>query len=224
MTTSVHAVSGAPRAWRVLLGLTFKGLEYDIKYLEASKGEHKSPEFLLLNPRGTVPVLVDGDTVIRDSIGALAWLDRAYPETPLFGHTSRDAAAIWQTTLECADYLRDAANSLLFPILVQNRELPADGSDERATLNQAADAMQHELLFLEKLLKGRQFLSGDKPSASDAVAFPEVRILERAIDRKPETLDALGFANFPQKYPLISSWKTRVSALPGFEKTMPRHW
>lgn len=224
MTITIHTVSGAPRGWRVLLGLAFKGLEYDIRYLEASKGEHKAPEFLKLNPRGTVPVLEDGDILVRDSVGALAWLDRTYPEKPLFGSTKQEAAAVWQTTLECCDYLRDAANSLLFPILVEGKPLPDDGTQERDTLNTAAESMHRELTFLEGLLENGLFLVGSAPSAADAVAYPEVRILGRAIDTKPEIMKALGFSDMGSLYPRIKAWKARIGALPGFEKTLPRHW
>ncbi len=224
MTIIVHTVSGAPRAWRVLLGLTFKGLPYDIRYLEASKGEHKSPDFLKLNPRGTVPVMQDGAITVRDSVGCLAWLDAAYPEKPLFGHTLTETAEIWQTTLECCDYLRAAGNGLLFSILVENKPLPASGTDERNALDTSARAMHAEFSFLESLLRGRNFLTGNGPTAADAVAFPEVRLVERAVDKKPDIMDALGFSDTDNHYPHVAAWKARINALPGYSKTAPRHW
>ena len=141
MPLKLHTISGAPRPWRVLLGLTFKGLEYETHYLEGSKRQHKAPEFLKLNPRGTVPVLETGNLILRDSIGILAWLDRRYTENPLFGETADEAALIWQITLECCDYLRAAGQSLLFPILVLNVPLPANNSDEMAELKAASEAM-----------------------------------------------------------------------------------
>lgn len=224
MTIIIHTVSGAPRAWRVLLGLAFKELPYETRYLEASKGEHKAPDFLKLNPRGTVPVMQDGDITVRDSIGCLAWLDAAYPEKPLFGHTRAQTAEIWQTTLECCDYLRAAGNDLLFSILVENKPLPTKGTEERSALDRASDAMHAEFSFLETLLKGRNYLAGDSPTAADAVAFPEVRLVERAVDKKPAIMDALGFSDTDQRYPGLTSWKAHISDLPGYEKTTPSHW
>lgn len=41
-------------------------------------GEHKSEPFLKLNPLGQVPVLIDGDVVIRDSQAILVDLARRY--------------------------------------------------------------------------------------------------------------------------------------------------
>jgi hypothetical protein len=47
-----------------------KGIPYEGKLLEASKGELKTPEFLAINPLGRVPALRDGNftlAVIRAS-------------------------------------------------------------------------------------------------------------------------------------------------------------
>lgn len=224
MTIIVHTVSGAPRAWRVLLGLAFKGLPYETRYLEASKGELKSSGFLKLNPRGTVPVMQDGGITVRDSIGCLAWLDAAYPEKPLFGHTLTETAEIWQTTLECCDYLRAAGNELLFPILVENKPLTPKGTSYHTALKTAADAMHTEFDFLETLLDDRDFLAGHSPTAADAVAFPEVRLVERATDTKADIMGALGFSKTDNRYPRLAAWKARIACLPGYANTMPRHW
>ena len=53
----------------------------------------KSPEFLALNPRGAVPVLVDGDLVLSQNQAILHYLDELYPNAKLFGSkTVRDKA------------------------------------------------------------------------------------------------------------------------------------
>ncbi|ADO80452.1 TPA: glutathione S-transferase family protein [Haemophilus influenzae] len=53
----------------------------------------KSPEFLSLNPRGAVPVLVDGDLVLSQNQAIFHYLDELYPNSKLFGSkTVRDKA------------------------------------------------------------------------------------------------------------------------------------
>ena len=224
MTMTVYSISGAPRPWRVLLGLAFKSLDYDIHHLEVSKREHKAPEFLKINPRGTVPVLDANGTLLRDSIAALAWLDRRYPEPPLFGATPDDAAATWQITMACSDYLRRAIDGMLRRPLVLGEPLPDAGTAERADWEAAGETLHAECRLLEDLLAERPYLAGHRPSAADAVAFPEIRLIERAADTKPDIMDALGFGTSDDLYPRLAAWKARISALPGVDKTFPYHW
>ncbi|MBY0408155.1 MAG: glutathione S-transferase, partial [Rickettsiales bacterium] len=51
------------------LGVPFKANKIDL-----SKGENRTPEFLKLNPRGSVPVLLDGDQIIREGAAQLLYL------------------------------------------------------------------------------------------------------------------------------------------------------
>ncbi len=225
MTYTVHTISGAPRGWRVLLGLTFKGLDYDVRYLQASAKEQRSPEFLALNPRGKVPVMTDGDEfVLRESLAILTWLDRRYPEKPLFGNTPDEAARIWQSTSESCHYLRDAIHNVLSVVFNSDGRVPAADSPELAALSEAAAVLHSECRALEDLLSDRPFLASDAPSAADAVAFPEIRLIARGIEIRQALMSAIGFTSLSVSYPRLSAWMDRIADLPGFEKTLPAHW
>jgi len=224
MQITVHTVSGAPRGWRVLLGLTFKGIDYDIRLLEASKGEHKAPDYLALNPRGTVPTIVADDLVLKDSLGTLAWLDRQFPARPLFGETAGQAAAIWQVVFEANDYLRTAINDVFFPLLVKGESFPDPGTEAATATTEAIERLQFECQRLETLLDGQPYLGGDTASAADAVCFPEIRLIQRAVETKHEDMQAYGMAQLGELYPNLEAWKSRISGLPGYERTTPAHW
>lgn len=224
MTLTVHAVSGAPLPWRVLCGLAFKGLDYEINYLQASKREHKSEAFLKLNPRGTIPVLETGDLILRDSMAILAWLDRQYLEKPLFGASADEAGKIWQITVETAEYLRAAQHAVLFPILVQGKSVRDLTGDELNQVLEHVKVFRAELARLEALLGDGDFMFGGAPTAADAVAFPDVRTLQRAFETKADDIDALGLTGLPQEFPKLEAWKQRIEAYPGIDKTMPPHW
>lgn len=63
------------------------------EYEAATRELIKSPEFLALNPRGAVPVLIDGDLVLSQNQAILHYLDELYPNAKLFGSkTVRDKA------------------------------------------------------------------------------------------------------------------------------------
>src|SRR4051794_18426468 len=110
----VFWASGSPFSWRVLLALEVKKLPYRSHLLEMSKREHRTPEFLAMNPRGQVPVLRDGSLVVSESIAILPSLDRAYPETPLFGTPPAEAAAVWQEVMQGALYV-DGFEAFILP-------------------------------------------------------------------------------------------------------------
>ncbi|MEO9876663.1 MAG: glutathione S-transferase family protein [Anderseniella sp.] len=225
MTITVHTFSGSPRGWRVLLGLTFKGLSWDTNYLSLAERDHHKPEFLSLNPRHTVPVVEADGVVLRDSIAILAWLDRQYPEKPLFGNSPGEAADIWQIAMECCDYFRDANRQLLTEVFFGDGAVPDQGTDKRQSLQAAVDLVHAELRYLETLLAaGRPYLAGNTPSAADAVVYPEIRLLQRALETKHHMMTTLGFEAPEQTCPHLAAWKLRIEALPGVAATSPAHW
>ena len=80
---SVRLIACSPPSWMVELVLLEKGLSYERHILDFAKGEHKSEAMLRKNPRGTVPVLSDGDAHVHETFAILQYLDWAYPQTPL---------------------------------------------------------------------------------------------------------------------------------------------
>jgi glutathione S-transferase len=60
-THELYFISGSPPCWSVMLALEVKGLNYTPVRLDNSKNEQKAPKFLAVNPRGEVPVLVNGN-------------------------------------------------------------------------------------------------------------------------------------------------------------------
>ncbi|MES0880504.1 glutathione S-transferase family protein [Roseibium sp. SCP14] len=225
MRPTLYTFSGAPRGWRVLLGFAFKGIDADIRILSVSERDHLKPEFLAMNPRAKVPVMTSGDTLLRDSIAILAWLDRAYPAKPLFGETPEQAAIIWQIAMECREYLREANRQLLSRAFFTDAKVPQAGSEDDQTFQQESALVHAECHYLESLLSdGRTFLAGEKPSAADALAYPEVRLLQRAVETRTELMTAAGFGYPPDHYPYVAAWKNRLNALPEVAATMPPHW
>ena len=71
-----HELSG--NSYKVKLLLSLLGIEHEWIKVDLLKGEHKASEFQSLNPFGQVPVLVDGDTIIKDAQAILVYLARCY--------------------------------------------------------------------------------------------------------------------------------------------------
>ena len=218
MAIEIYWGSGSAYSWRVLLALEQKNLPYVSRLLQFSKQEHKAPEYLLLSPRGKVPTLRDGDVVLGESLAILAYLERQYPDPPLFGRTAAETGHVWQLISEYVSYLDGPAFEVVLPLYF------GKVAEKGEQIRRALPAVHAELYRMEAALARRLWLSGDRVSAADLVAYPGIASLQRAA-AKPEAapLD-LGLLPLESRYPAIAAWTQRVAALPGYDRAYPPHW
>lgn len=69
-----NANSGKP-----MLALAEKGVEYQSHYLDLLKFDQHQPEYLKINPDGTIPALVHDDKVLTESTPIMEYVDEAFP-------------------------------------------------------------------------------------------------------------------------------------------------
>lgn len=208
--------SGSPFAWRVLLAAEIKRVPYESRLLEFSKGDLKKPEFLALNPRGKVPVIRDGDFVLAESLAIVAYLDRKYPEPPLFGKTPEETGRIWAAISAFESYMQAATTPL-------NRWFFSD-KPHTAEIDEARANVGRELDRVEARLADHSWLVGDAISAADLVWFPTLRTYLRAAARNEARAREVNLHPLADHYPNIVRWIGRVEALPGYDRTFPPHW
>lgn len=218
MAIEIHWGSGSPYAWRVLLALEVKRLPYRSRVLQFSKSDHKAPEYLALNPRGRVPTLVDGDFVLYESLAILAYLDRKYPEPPLFGRTPEETGGIWRAISE---YISDVDKPLFDVVLPIYHGEAAAKSD---AIQAGIVKVHEELARLEGALGTRSWIAGEAISAADLVVYPGLTSLVRAAGKPDAVPLALGVLPLGNRYPKLEAWTRRVEQLPGYDRTYPPHW
>ncbi len=218
MAIELYWGSGSPFAWRVMLTLEVKGLDYESKLLEFSKGENKSPEYLKLNPRGKVPTLKDGDFVVYESLAIMTYLDRKYPTPPLFGKTPEEAGLIWRAISECESYLVSAGDKVVRPIFF------GKGLDKVDEIQQAAQTIRQELTTVDEQLAQSNWLVGEQISAADISVFPLVQLLLRAASKAAAQPLNLGLLPLSGTFPNTARWVERIEALPNYQRTYPPHW
>src|SRR5690606_24825016 len=80
----------------VRIALHLKGLAYAQKpvHLLNNGGEQRAPEFREINPQALVPVLLDGERAIRQSLAIIEYLDESFPALPLLPAMARDRARV----------------------------------------------------------------------------------------------------------------------------------
>ena len=210
--------SGGPYAWRCLLALEIKGVPYTSTLVDLAGGATRTPAFLALNPRATLPVLTDGDVTVRESQAIIHYLDRAYPEPPLYGRTAAEAARIMQTVNEQVSYIEAPLRGIIVPLMF------AKGPLDAAAMAASAEALRREFALLEMGLHGQTYLAGDALSAADVHLYPFLPTLERGLAEPEASALDLGLAPIAERYPAIAAWMRRIEALPGHERTVPPHW
>jgi len=218
MALEFYWMSGSPFAWRVMLALEFKGLKYESRRLDPSAGEHKTPAFLAMNPRGKVPVLQDGEITVYESLAILAYLERKQPEPALFGSNAQEAAAIWQRICELDNYTATAIMGVVRPILFDS------GSPQLSEIEESAADTHRELKSLDDHLAGSSYLTGERLTAADIVFLPMLQYLIRASAKQQIGSDSFGFLPLERRYGNIAAWLKRIEAMPGYDNAYPPHW
>ncbi len=153
------------RSIRVLWTLRELGVEFEFVNVNLMKGEHRRPEFLALNPAGKLPVLVDGDFVLTESVAIVLYLAEKYADKGLLPLEIRLRAEVHRWLLFTATELeqplwRIARHTALYP---PDKRLPDEVPLARQDFHDMATVM-------EEHLKGRQFLVGEKVTVADLVA------------------------------------------------------
>ena len=209
-------ISGSPYSWRVLLALAIKEMPYESRLLSAANNEHRSPEFLAINPKGKLPALRHGKLTMGESIAIIRYIDRCNPKPPLFGRDAMEEAQINQLIDEIENYLIPNSHSITraaFGGIVAGKE---------ELLNEQAKRAHKEFAGLEERVG--TWLVGDAISAADIVLYPVIAGLLRAAGKPvADSLD-LRLLPFAGTYPKLADWCNRIEALPGFDTTYPPHW
>ncbi|MDP3810881.1 MAG: glutathione S-transferase [Hydrogenophaga sp.] len=186
-----NAISG--HCHRVELFLSLLGLPFESIDIDLALKEHKSPDFLALNPLGQIPVLRDGELTLADSNAILVYLEARYAPGQWLPRDPVGAARVQR-------WLSLAAGPLAFgpaaARVVQLFKRPTDPAEAIARAEGLFQLMESEL--------GRTpFLVGERATLADVAHYAYVA-------RAPEGLVSL------QPYPAIRAWLARIEALPGF--------
>jgi glutathione S-transferase len=210
--------SGSCNSWRVHLALEIKRVPYESKLLQFSKREHKSDDYLAINPRGKVPAIRDGQFTLYESVAILQYLERRFPETPLLGRTPEEAGLVMRQLLELIFYFEPILDRVAIPIY------SGKAAEKAESIKAAAAEIRPELARLEAALSRTQFLVGDAISAADCTLFPFIQQLLRAGGKEAARPLDLGLLPLDATHPALAAWVKRIEALPGYDRTYPPHW
>lgn len=162
----------------------------------------RNPEVMAANPKGQVPVLIDGDLTLYDSTVILEYLEDAYPDPPLYPKAAVERARCRLRELFAEEILLTPVRALM------NRTGPRWGSAERQAAEDAAALAAEPLiaelyLTLESRLAGRDYLCGSI-TVADIATFMTVLYALR-----------LGGPAL-EPFPALAAWYARLRERPAF--------
>jgi glutathione S-transferase len=187
-----HEMSG--NSYKVRLFLSLLQLDYEWIKVDLMKGEHKSPEFLALNPFGQVPVLVDDDVVLADAQAILVYLARQYGGEQWLPLDAVSLSRVIRWLSTTAGEVRQGPESARLYHLFGITNLNIERTTQKA---------EFILTQLDRQLSYSQWLEFDRPTIADVAVFPYVALA-------PDGKISL------EPYPHVQEWITRMKQLPGF--------
>jgi glutathione S-transferase len=164
------------------------GVSYEPSMIKLHKGEQKSPDYLAINPRGQVPVLVDGTTVVTQIVAICNYIHEKYPAAALLPSEPVAKAKVQSIFAWMNNTVHPAFTHFFMP-----SKFTSDEVAQTAIKTHAASQYRELLEELQAIvvdLKDQPWFSGQQLGPVDAYALTLLR-WGGFLGVNPETLPAL---------------------------------
>jgi glutathione S-transferase len=185
------------------------GAQFEPVWVKIHKKENETPEYRAINPRGQVPVLVDGDETITQILAIITYLDARYPEANFL---PRETLARTRA-FEMLAWMNNTAHPTFTHVFLPHKfagtpEAQADVKAFNQNLYRGLLA-EIEAMAQAAAARGHAFLLGDTFGPADAYS---VTLLRWG-----------GFAGInPESFPALWAHVQRVAALPFVARAIER--
>jgi glutathione S-transferase len=187
-----HELSG--NSYKVRLFLELLNLNYEWIKVDLMKGEHKSPDYLALNPFGQVPLLMDGETKLADAQAILVYLARQYGGEQWLPLEALPLAQVVRWLSTTAGEVRQGPENARLYHLFGATSINIERAHQKA---------EYILTQLDQHLSTHTWLEFEHPTIADVAVFPYIALApDGKIDLAP--------------YPHVLAWIDRIKQLPGY--------
>jgi glutathione S-transferase len=194
-------------SYKVRLLAALLGIELEFIEIDFPNSEQGSPEFLAINPRGQIPVLVDGDKTFTDSAAILVYLAGSHPDP----NTTKTPSSFWSNDIveqaAIVDWLAFSAGWVQTGVAqarsILNFNFKGIKTSREEQLAIATTKGHKSLEVLQTRLHANEWLALGRPTIADVAVFSYV------------ALAPMGNISL-DPYPAVKSWISRVRSLPGF--------
>lgn len=155
--------------------LEASGAPFEARMVKLHKAEQDSPEYRDLNPRGQVPVLVDGDAVITQILAIVGYLDARFPEQQFLPKEPLPRARAMETLA----WMNNTVHPTFTHVFMPHKFAAEPDTQARV---KAFNAVQYRPMLAEidgmarqAAAQGQAFLGGERFGPIDAYALTLLR-------------------------------------------------
>ncbi|WP_306518045.1 maleylacetoacetate isomerase [Rheinheimera sp.] len=194
-------------AYRVRIALAYKGLTADTRYVHLLRdgGEHRAAGYQSLNPAQLVPVLVDGDLKLNQSLAILEYLEALHPTPALLPKNLKLAMQVRAVALDIACDIHPLNNLRVLQYLTGPL-----GLSEQQKLHWIQHWLQQGLQALELRLQA----TASSCCFGDDVTWADICLV-------PQIYNAVRFSLDMSAYPTLKRIYQHCTSLPAFIKASP---
>jgi len=165
-------------AYRIRIALNLKGIDCDQQFVHLRKGEHLQPGYLQLNPQGRVPALIDGETVITQSMAIAEYLEEVRGGARLLPEDVAGRARVRALCQAVACDIHPLNNVSVLNYLVNDMGLTEEDKSRWYHHWISVGLRGVEAMLSESPQTGK-YCQGDELSLADAFLVPQVYNAQR---------------------------------------------
>ena len=202
----LHGYFRSSASFRVRIALNLKRLDPDRAYYHLRRDEHRTPEYLAMNPQGLVPTLEDDGVYVGQSLAIIEYLEETHPTPALLPADPPGRARVRALADLIACDIHPLNNLRVLKYLRGPLAQPEEAVG--AWFNHwIAEGFRGFEALLQRGPTGR-FCHGDAPGLADVCLVPQV-------------VSSRNFGLDLSPYPTLRRIAETCLAMPEFESALP---
>jgi maleylacetoacetate isomerase len=192
-------------SYRVRIALNLKGLDYESVPVNLLTGEQHAPAFGDLSPFHSLPVLETEGLRLVQSLAIIDWLDRRYPDPPLYPTSPTERAHCLEMAYAIATDIHGVNN-----LRTQDRLRGQFGASDDAVKDWYRHWVETTFAPLERMLsdRARPGLPFGAPTLFEIVAVPQI-------------YNAMRYQIDMARYPALAAIYHECLEWPAFQQAAP---
>ncbi len=205
MALALYSYFRSSASYRVRIALALKGLAWDYRAVDLPGKAHLGESYGAVSASRLVPLLVDGDAALTQSLAIIEYLDETHPEPPLLPADPLQRARVRAIAMDIACEIHPLNNLRVLHYLAGPMQLGEDARNRwyRHWVETGLEVVERQLAA-----RPGRFCHGDAPTLADCCLVPQIfnaRRYDCRLDQVPNVMRVFD----------------TCMALPAFEQTRP---